>query len=64
MIRLIAYPLKDLNKEYNDVVLADKEINVGPVGVLHVMYWKNEEVHKTIARKLAEDWVRMSGKKN
>ena len=60
----IAYPLKDLNKEYNDVVLADKEINVGPVGVSHVMYWKNEEVHKTIARKLAEDWMRMNGRKD
>ena len=60
----IAYPLKDLNKEYNAVLLADKEVNVGPLGASHVRYWKNEEVHKIIARKLAGDWVRMKGKKN
>ena len=60
----IAYPLKELNKEYSEAVLADKEVNVGPLGVAHVMYWKNEEVHKIIARKLAEDWVRMGGKRD
>ncbi|MCR4337025.1 MAG: DDHD family phospholipase [Candidatus Omnitrophica bacterium] len=58
----IAYPLKELNKEYKHAVLADEEINVGPLGVAHVKYWKSEQVHKIIAHKLAKDWVRMNGK--
>lgn len=58
----VAYPLKDLNKEYNAVVLADKEVNVGPFGASHVRYWKNEEVHKIIAHKLAVDWLRNNQK--
>ena len=60
----IAYPLKEINQQYNEAVLEDKEVNVGPLGAAHVMYWKNEQVHKTIARKLAEDWVRMSENRN
>jgi len=55
----IAYPLKGLNKEYYNAVLEDKEVNVGSLGVAHVMYWGNEEVHKIIAHKLAEDWLRI-----
>jgi hypothetical protein len=54
----IAYPLKGLNKEYNAAVREDKEVDTGLVGISHVKYWKNKEVHQTIARKLAEDWVR------
>lgn len=58
----IAYPLKELNQEYNNAVLADKEVNVGPLGAAHVMYWKNEKVHKIIAHKLAVDWLQLNGK--
>lgn len=53
----IAYPLKELNKQYDDAVSADREVNVGLLGIAHVKYWKNEEVHKIIARKLAVDWL-------
>ncbi len=55
----IAYPLKGLNKEYDAVVLTDQEVNVGPLGISHVQYWKNQGVHKIIAHKLAEDWMRL-----
>lgn len=54
----IAYPLKGLNKEYNAAVKEDKEVDAGLVGISHVKYWKNKDVHKIIAGKLAEDWVK------
>ena len=53
----IAYPLKPLNKEYDSVVLADKEVSVGPLGLAHIRYWNSPAVHALIGRKLALDWL-------
>ncbi len=54
----IAYPLKSLNKEYAGAVLADQEVNVGPLGLAHIRYWNARSVHTLIAHKLALDWLR------
>ena len=56
----IAYPLKELNKEYNEVVLKDIQVNVGPLGIAHVKYWPDSNIHKIIAKKLAIDWLKLN----
>ena len=44
------------------MVWADREVNVGPLGIAHVQYWKDAKVHKIIAHKLALDWLRINNK--
>jgi len=58
----IAYPLKPLNKEYASAVLADQEVNVGPLGLAHIRYWNAPSVHALIAHKLALDWLRANSR--
>ncbi len=58
----IAYPLKPLNKEYASAVLADQEVNVGPLGLAHIRYWNARSVHALIAHKLALDWLRANSR--
>jgi len=58
---VIAYPLRNLNPAYRDVVTADRAVNAG--GLLsswnplsHNAYWTDNNVTKPIAEGLARLW--------
>lgn len=59
---LVGYPLKNLNDAYNSVVHKDLQMEVGLLGISHVQYWTDKNVHRLIARKLALDWLRVNQK--
>ena len=65
---IIGYPLKRLNKSYDEAVFLDKEMNVGqwwnPWHLLlqntpfnHHLYLRDRVVAKAIGRKVALDWI-------
>ncbi|MDD5019642.1 MAG: hypothetical protein PHH75_04815 [Candidatus Omnitrophica bacterium] len=57
----IGYKLKLLNDAYDRAVLKDQEVNTGLFGFSHLKYWDNRIVHRTIAAKLAIDWLGQNG---
>ena len=58
----IAYPLKGINAAYDAAVLKDQAVKVGALGIAHVRYWGNAEVHAIIAAKLALDWLKLNNR--
>jgi hypothetical protein len=65
----LGYPLKPLNKAYEQAVFADKVINAGQwwkvwqwwkqaSPLSHMLYWEDETVAEIIGRKTALDWLR------
>ncbi len=58
----VAYPLKNLNKAYNQAVSADQEVNTGGFGISHTRYFENSNVQELIAKKLAQDWLILNEK--
>ncbi len=65
----LGYPLKPLNKAYEQAVFTDKVINAGQwwkvwqwwkqaSPLSHTLYWKDETVAEIIGRKAALDWLR------
>ncbi len=62
---ILAFPIKTLNEEYQKVVTADKEINVGDIfsswnPASHLCYWKDNNVIVPIARSLALLWEKIN----
>ncbi len=62
---IVGYPIRPVNSHCKKVVAADLNVSVGsrltgwnPAS--HTGYWKNEEVGKIIAEKLAIDWLRVN----
>lgn len=58
----IAYPLKNLNESYNNVVTKDWAVNTGLFGIAHLHYFNNEIIADKIGKKLALDWIRVNEK--
>lgn len=65
----LGYPLRPINKPYEDAVLADKVINAGQAWKIwqwpkqsspfsHTLYWDDATVARLIGRKVALDWLR------
>lgn len=62
---VLSYPLKNLNKYYQQMVREDIQVNIGsflykysPLSHLH--YWKNDKVIKAIAHSLAKTWIQVN----
>lgn len=70
---ILAYPLKQLNRAYDESILADLEINAGqrwnPLHRLmqmtplsHFLYWFDHTVADLVGRKAALDWLRSNNR--
>lgn len=59
----IAYRLEGISEAYSKAVyLKDYEVDCGIFGQAHVGYWKDKNVHRVIASKLAMDWLLLNEK--
>ncbi len=62
---IIGYPLKTINKDYNNAVNFDFEVNVGTLmtswnPASHAGYWNDADVINPIARYLGELWKKVN----
>lgn len=62
---IVGHPIRPLNKHCKKVVTADLNISVGSVWsgwtpLSHLAYWKDKDIGKIIAEKLAIDWLRVN----
>lgn len=62
---VLGFPLRPLNNEYREAVLADKVINAGSwwnpssaTPLSHGLYWEDATVAEVVGRKVALDWLR------
>lgn len=53
----IGMPLKPLNKEYDEAVFADVQVQAGIWGFAHTKYFDHSDTLDRVARKLAIDWA-------
>ncbi len=62
---IVGYPIRPVNAYCKSAVAADLNVSVGSIltgwnPASHTGYWKDEEVGKIIAEKLAIDWLRVN----
>lgn len=62
---IVGYPIRPVNSYCKKVVTADLNVSVGSfvlggTPASHTGYWKDKEVGKIIAEKLAIDWLRVN----
>lgn len=62
---IVGYPIRPLNNHCKKVVTADLNVSVGSIfsgwnPLSHNAYWKDEDIGKIIAEKLAIDWLRVN----
>lgn len=62
---VLAYPLKKLNKKYEQMVTRDQKVNSGNFLIRatpfsHVYYWKSQKVMNQIADSLVDVWIKIN----